>query len=127
MLKRWIWLLTIIGNVPALADFTVACPSGCVSNPADDRTPNLLVIQDGAETFTLEWSTRTSIADEYPYVLIAGNPTEQDVLAAVERSLASTPPAEHPFGDGRAGYRIAQLLAEVDPHERGLIRKRCVY
>lgn len=55
------------------------------------------------------------------------NPTEQEVLEAVERSLASTPSAAHPYGDGGAGYRIAQLLAEVDPHEPGLNRKRCVY
>ena len=43
------------------------------------------------------------------------------------RSLASTPSAEHPYGDGGAGYRIAQLLAELDPHEPSLNRKRCVY
>lgn len=33
----------------------------------------------------------------------------------------------HPFGDGRAGVRIAGLLAQVDPHSEGLIRKRCTY
>lgn len=33
----------------------------------------------------------------------------------------------HPFGDGRAGDRAAQLLARNDPREPGLTRKRCSY
>ena len=33
----------------------------------------------------------------------------------------------HPFGDGRAGVRIARVLAERDPHACGLLRKRCAY
>jgi len=34
---------------------------------------------------------------------------------------------QHPFGDGRAGVRIARILAERDPHAPGLIQKRCAY
>jgi UDP-hydrolysing UDP-N-acetyl-D-glucosamine 2-epimerase len=34
---------------------------------------------------------------------------------------------QHPYGDGRAGERIAGLLAAVDPLDGGLLRKRCVY
>jgi UDP-hydrolysing UDP-N-acetyl-D-glucosamine 2-epimerase len=33
----------------------------------------------------------------------------------------------HPFGDGRAGTRIALRLATVDPRDPGLLRKRCTY
>lgn len=33
----------------------------------------------------------------------------------------------HPFGDGRAGDRAAQLLARNDPREPGFTRKRCSY
>lgn len=34
---------------------------------------------------------------------------------------------QHPYGDGHAGSRIAQLLARVSPAEPGLLRKRCAY
>ncbi|MFN0132079.1 MAG: UDP-N-acetylglucosamine 2-epimerase [Phycisphaerales bacterium] len=34
---------------------------------------------------------------------------------------------EHPFGDGRAGERVAAALAQVSPHDPGLMRKRNVY
>jgi hypothetical protein len=53
-----------------------------------------------------------------------GEQTEE-VGRGVERALALKPPVEHPFGDGRAGERIAALLARVNPH--GMGRKRCVY
>lgn len=33
----------------------------------------------------------------------------------------------HPYGDGRAGPRIAEALASVDPAESGVRRKRCRY
>lgn len=36
----------------------------------------------------------------------------------------------HPYGDGHAGERIAQVLSLVDPHDphnAGLLRKRCAY
>ena len=33
----------------------------------------------------------------------------------------------HPFGDGRAGPRIAALLAKTDPHDPALLRKRNSY
>lgn len=34
---------------------------------------------------------------------------------------------KHPYGDGRAGPRAAEWLARTDPHDRGLLRKRCSY
>lgn len=34
---------------------------------------------------------------------------------------------EHTLGDGRAGHRIAQALASVDPLDPVLLRKRCAY
>lgn len=33
----------------------------------------------------------------------------------------------HPYGDGRAGQRIATLLAETDPRAPGLLRKHCTH
>lgn len=33
----------------------------------------------------------------------------------------------HPYGDGRAGERVAAALVEVDPHSPRLRRKRCTY
>jgi UDP-hydrolysing UDP-N-acetyl-D-glucosamine 2-epimerase len=57
-------------------------------------------------------------------VLSVGEQAEE-VARGVERALALKPPVEHPFGDGRAGERIAALLARVNPH--GMGRKRCVY
>jgi len=38
-----------------------------------------------------------------------------------------TDSASHPFGDGHAGVRIAQALAELDPHEERRLRKHCAY
>ena len=34
---------------------------------------------------------------------------------------------QHPYGDGRAGPRIAALLAKLDPHDPALLRKRNAY
>jgi len=33
----------------------------------------------------------------------------------------------HPYGDGRASERIAQIIAETDPRDPALLRKRCTY
>ncbi len=33
----------------------------------------------------------------------------------------------HPYGDGRAGPRIAALLVKIDPHDPALLRKRIAY
>ncbi|MCB9846012.1 MAG: UDP-N-acetylglucosamine 2-epimerase (hydrolyzing) [Phycisphaeraceae bacterium] len=43
-----------------------------------------------------------------------------DAASAIDRTAL-----RHPYGDGRAGERIASALARVDA--RGLLRKRCVY
>jgi UDP-hydrolysing UDP-N-acetyl-D-glucosamine 2-epimerase len=34
---------------------------------------------------------------------------------------------QHPYGDGRAGIRVAEILATTDPHEPGFLRKRNTY
>lgn len=44
------------------------------------------------------------------------------VGAVHRRSLA-----KHPYGDGRAGPRIAALLAKTDPRDQALLRKRIAY
>lgn len=50
------------------------------------------------------------------------------VRAAVDRALSlDRGSIGHPFGDGRAGARIAELLARTDPGDPGLLRKRCAY
>ena len=33
----------------------------------------------------------------------------------------------HPYGDGHAGTRVAELLAAINPHDPRLLRKRCAY
>jgi UDP-N-acetylglucosamine 2-epimerase len=47
--------------------------------------------------------------------------------AAVARTLAKPSRVSHPYGDGRAGPRIASLLARVDPHDPALLRKHNTY
>ncbi len=43
-------------------------------------------------------------------------------------SIAETPPKRsRAYGDGRAGPRIASLLAKTDPHTPALLRKRIAY
>ncbi|MDQ7013131.1 MAG: UDP-N-acetylglucosamine 2-epimerase [Planctomycetota bacterium] len=51
-----------------------------------------------------------------------------DVAAAVTRARGlDLRGLEHPYGDGRAGVRIAEILAAVNPHTSGLTRKCCAY
>jgi UDP-hydrolysing UDP-N-acetyl-D-glucosamine 2-epimerase len=65
----------------------------------------------------------------------AGNVVDVSIPDAilVARAIADAadarerPPAGQPFGDGRAGERIARLLASIDPHDAGLLRKRNAY
>lgn len=48
--------------------------------------------------------------------------------SGIRRALAAEiGSAGHPYGDGRAGARIAEALAGIDPLDTGLLRKRCVY
>ncbi len=50
------------------------------------------------------------------------------VRDAVSSARASAPfEGPHPFGDGRAGERIASALADSDPHDERRLRKRCVF
>jgi UDP-hydrolysing UDP-N-acetyl-D-glucosamine 2-epimerase len=54
----------------------------------------------------------------------AAGPLEDALLRAMRGPVAK--PA-HPYGDGRAGPRIAALLAKTDPHDPALLRKRIAY
>ena len=56
-------------------------------------------------------------------------PDQPEAIARAVRTARGLGPVggAHPFGDGRAGVRIAGLLARLDPHSEGLIRKRCTY
>lgn len=54
--------------------------------------------------------------------------TAEDVARAVAAARAVGPDSyTHPYGDGHAGGRIAEVLARTNPHEPGMTRKRCVY
>lgn len=48
-------------------------------------------------------------------------------LGALVRERPSSVPTSHPFGDGHAGERIAEVLAKVDPSREGFTRKRNTY
>ncbi len=49
------------------------------------------------------------------------------IRAAFEGVIGRAERGGHPYGDGKAGVRIARALAERDPHAAGVTRKRCVY
>jgi UDP-hydrolysing UDP-N-acetyl-D-glucosamine 2-epimerase len=52
----------------------------------------------------------------------------EDVVRAVAAARAVGPDSyTHPYGDGHAGERIAEVLARTNPHGPGMTRKRCVY
>lgn len=52
-------------------------------------------------------------------------PGVRDAVAAARRLDLSG--LVHPYGDGRAGERIAAVLAGIDPNDASLARKRCTY
>lgn len=47
--------------------------------------------------------------------------------AAIARTLVKPGRIAHPYGDGRAGPRIASLLARIDPSDPALLRKHNTY
>ena len=52
----------------------------------------------------------------------------QTVAGAVKEARAlNLSRLNHPYGDGRAGPRIAEALAAVNPHDPKLLRKRCAF
>lgn len=61
--------------------------------------------------------------------LTAHAPESPDAVRRAFEAITRDPPrqAQHPFGDGRTGPRVARLLAERDPHAAGLLRKHCAY
>ncbi|MFO0835139.1 MAG: UDP-N-acetylglucosamine 2-epimerase [Phycisphaerales bacterium] len=48
-------------------------------------------------------------------------------LGALVRERPASVPTSHPFGDGHAGTRIAEVLAKIDPTQEGFTRKRNTY
>ncbi len=48
-----------------------------------------------------------------------------DAITHAQKLDLSNP--THPYGDGHAGARIAEVLATVDPHGAGVLRKHCAY
>ena len=50
------------------------------------------------------------------------------IRGTLERARTLRPdPDAHPYGDGRSGERAAALFAEVDPHNRAMLRKHNTY
>lgn len=61
-------------------------------------------------------------------VFHAGEASVEAIRAALDRAAGVDRAAiTHPYGDGRAGERTAAALALADPHDPGLLRKRCAY
>jgi UDP-hydrolysing UDP-N-acetyl-D-glucosamine 2-epimerase len=61
-------------------------------------------------------------------VISAQSESESHIRAALESAAAIDRAAlTHPYGDGRAGERIAALLARTNPHDPRLLRKHNVY
>lgn len=53
---------------------------------------------------------------------------EGQVAAGIRRALSLAGEAiKHPYGDGHAGERCAAALAEVNPYDTRVLRKRCTY
>jgi UDP-N-acetylglucosamine 2-epimerase len=51
-----------------------------------------------------------------------------EVRAAVAKARAIPKGSiTHPYGDGKTGERVAKVLAEVSPHQPGMLRKRNSY
>jgi UDP-hydrolysing UDP-N-acetyl-D-glucosamine 2-epimerase len=59
----------------------------------------------------------------------ADGPRLSDRISDTLARAFNRPPApgRHPYGNGRAGPRIARLLARTDPHDPALLRKRNTY
>ena len=61
-------------------------------------------------------------------VIDAADTTPGAMADAISRAAAMGPDrSAHPYGDGRTGQRIAELLARTDPHDQGLLRKHNAY
>lgn len=61
-------------------------------------------------------------------VLHVRSPTPENVRAALDEARRlDLADLDHPYGDGRAGPRVAAALAEIDPARPGFIRKRNAY
>lgn len=53
---------------------------------------------------------------------------EGQVAAGIRRALSlAGEPIKHPYGDGHAGERCAAVLAEINPYDPRVMRKRCTY
>jgi UDP-hydrolysing UDP-N-acetyl-D-glucosamine 2-epimerase len=57
-------------------------------------------------------------------VMAAGEQPEQVARAIAQAAQLDLTGLEHPYGDGRAGSRVAEILATTSPHDPKLLRKR---
>jgi hypothetical protein len=74
-------LLLLLGSAGIVnADFVVTCDVGCDPVPSTDRSVNRLIVRNDAESIVLRWETGLTPDPKRPYLLLAGNPVEQDNL-----------------------------------------------
>jgi UDP-N-acetylglucosamine 2-epimerase len=56
------------------------------------------------------------------------NPSVESVAHAISAHRSSGPAGtHHPYGDGRTGPRIAEVLAQINLDDPALLRKRCTH
>ncbi|MCC6676025.1 MAG: UDP-N-acetylglucosamine 2-epimerase (hydrolyzing) [Phycisphaerales bacterium] len=61
-------------------------------------------------------------------VVHTGGMEAESIRAAIEQASGlDLSGLTHPYGDGRTGDRAAEVLARLNPHDRGFLRKRCTY
>jgi hypothetical protein len=65
----------------AAADPVVTCTQGCASRPGSERTPTLLVLDDGATQIELTWRSSTAPSADEILTVRGGIPEAQDNLA----------------------------------------------
>ena len=83
-ISRYLVLISLAGmllfSLASTAAVNVDCVEGCASR-GDNRTVNLLVLEDSADSIVLEWVSDASPAKDDHFVqLYAGNPLLADVI-----------------------------------------------
>ena len=77
----------------------------------------------------LDIGPRQNGRERPPGVRHADDQSAETIECAILDTLAAPPcdPADHPYGDGHAGQRVASLLGSIDPNSRGVLAKLNAY
>ncbi len=116
--RIWLTLFFFALSSTVRADFVVDCIDGCLETPPEDRTVNLLLIDDQADSIKLRWRTGLTLDPNRPFLLTAGNPNETDAL--VRRGMLAfedvdgMQTAVHEFSVNEIGHEtfVATLLRQ---------------